>query len=514
VTNILLITTDQQRADSLGVYGNPVCQTPNLDRLAAQGTRYTACRTQNPYCQPSRATILTGTYPSTHGVTSNGIDLPDDAVARALPTLLGQAGYRSALIGKAHFASTYPVLPTGKLESVPGSALMAPDWTGPYMGFDHVELLLFGHNMRIAPLMGQWTWCFGPPPFGLHYARWLFRDGNAEGVERLRLMQPEAAGAKWDHTQTWNSALPEEHHPSTWVGDRSLAYLDEAARDARPFFAWVSFTDPHHPMDPPAPWSDLYGPDDVLGHLPEKRSDDHEGKPPVHAAWARGARGTPMEWANPGGALMSDFELATMTAGYYALISQLDHQIGRILDHLDALGLTDDTLVMVTTDHGELMGDHQMLFKGPLHYEGLLRLPLIVRGAGFPAGAVVDDPVGTIDLAPTALAAADLERPDWMEGAVLPPLDPTPREHVLTENDHQMVITLPLRTITTARWKLTRYEAHDGVGELYDLDGDPGEFDNRWDDPTCAAAKAELLTLLDDVMNHDVRREPMTGVVA
>ena len=513
-TNVILITTDQQRADTVGAYGSAVCQTPHIDALAAAGTRFDACRTQNPYCQPSRATILTGTYPSTHGVTSNGIDLPADAEERALPTLLGAAGYRTALIGKAHFASTYPVLPTGKLESVEGSAAMDPDWHGPYFGFEHVELLLFGHNMRIAPLMGQWTWCFGPPPFGLHYARWLFRDGHAAGVDRLRLMQPEAAGAHWDHTQTWKSALPEEHHPTTWVADRAIEWLSDAAAAGQPFFGWFSFTDPHHPLDPPAPWSSMYAADDLLGHLPEKRADDHDGKPPLHAAWARGARGTPMEWANPGGASLTDRELATMTAGYYALVSQLDHAIGRIVAHLDALGHADDTVVIVTTDHGEFMGDHQMMFKGPLHYEGLLRLPLVVRGPGFPAGAVVDDPVGTIDVAPTALHIAGVEQPAWMEGAVLPPLDPTPREHVLTENDHQMVISLPLRTITTARWKLTRYEAQPGVGELYDLEGDPGEFDNRWDDPACASVRSDLLALLDDVMNHDIRHEPMTGVVA
>jgi arylsulfatase A-like enzyme len=509
--NVVLITTDQQRADSIGVYGNPVCQTPNLDRLASQGTRFDSCRTQNPYCQPSRATILTGTYPSTHGVTSNGIDLPDDATERSIATLLGAAGYRTALLGKAHFASTYPVLPTGKLESVPGSARMPEDWNGPYAGFDHVELVLFGHNMRIAPLMGQWTWCFGPPPFGLHYGRWLFRDGEAKGVERLRLMQPEAAGRAWDHTQTWPSALGEEHHPTTYVGDRAVAYIDDAAQGDRPFFAWVSFTDPHHPMDPPAPWSELYTEDDVLPHLPEKRDDDHEGKPPIHALWARGARGTPMEWANPGGASLTDRELAKMTAGYYGMVSQLDHQIGRVLEALDRNGLADDTLVMVTTDHGEFLGDHKMIFKGPIHYEGLLRLPLIVRGPGFAAGAVVDDPVGTIDLAPTALQAAGIERPAWMEGR---PLLDGPREHVLTENDHQMVIQLPLRTITTKRWKLTRYEATPEVGELYDLEDDPGEFTNRWDDPAAKATKDDLIALLDEVMNHEIRKEPMTGVVA
>ncbi|MDX6266786.1 MAG: hypothetical protein QOD70_1526, partial [Frankiales bacterium] len=114
-------------------------------------------------------------------------------------------------------------------------------------------------------------------------------------------------------------------------------------------------------------------------------------------------------------------------------------------------------------------------------------------------------------LAPTALQAAGIERPAWMEGR---PLLDGPREHVLTENDHQMVIQLPLRTITTKRWKLTRYEATPEVGELYDLEDDPGEFTNRWDDPGAKATKDDLITLLDEVMNHDIRREPMTGVVA
>src|SRR5215831_16370974 len=135
--NVLLITTDQQRADTLGVAGNPLGATPRCDAFAAQGTRYTAARTQNPLCQPARATILTGTYPSTHGVTCNGVDLPADAEARSLATLLANAGYATSIIGKAHFATAFPFLPTGKIESVEGSARVDPDWTGPYFGFEH-----------------------------------------------------------------------------------------------------------------------------------------------------------------------------------------------------------------------------------------------------------------------------------------------------------------------------------------------------------------------------------------
>ena len=259
--NVLLITTDQQRADTLGVEGSPLEATPRLDAFAARGTRYSGARTQNPLCQPARATILTGTYPSTHGVTCNGVDLPFDAEERSIATLLGRAGYRTAIIGKAHFASTFPFLPTGRIESLEGSARVDPEWNGPYFGFEHAELLLFGHNLRIADLMGRWNWIFGPPPFGLHYARHLFRDGFERGVERLRLMQPEAAGAVWDHTQTWRNALPEEDHPTTWVADRAVEWLRDVDG---PFFGWVSFTDPHHPMDPPAPWCDRYTPEDAL----------------------------------------------------------------------------------------------------------------------------------------------------------------------------------------------------------------------------------------------------------
>ncbi len=505
--NVLLITTDQQRADTVGAYGNPVCQTPNLDRLAREGVRFDACRTQNPYCQPARATILTGTYPSTHGVVCNGFDLPEDAEADAVSTRFREAGYRTALIGKAHFASIYPTFPTAKLESVEGSTRMQEGWTGPYFGFEHVELILFGHMLRMAPIVGLWNWCFGPPPFGLHYARFLFRDGLEKGSERLRLMQPEAAGATWGPTQTWKNALPEEDHPTTWVADRAIEWLRSVEE---PFFAWVSFTDPHHPMDPPKPWCDLYDPADCLPLLPEPHPEEFDRKPPLHRAISQGMRGRPNEWANPGGAHYSREELATMFAGYYGMVSQLDHAIGRVVETLETRGILDDTLLLVTTDHGELLGDHQMIFKGPVHYEGLLRLPLIVRGPGFPAGTVVEDPVGTIDLAPTALAAAGLQVPERMEGR---PLLDGPREHVLTENDHTIFAWIPLRTLTTHRYKITRYLENAEWGELYDLREDPGEIVNRWDDPALAGVRSDLHATLSDLTSRSVRKLPQVGVV-
>jgi arylsulfatase A-like enzyme len=505
--NIVLITTDQQRADTLGVEGSPLGATPRLDALAAQGTRYAAARTQNPLCQPSRASILTGTYPSTHGVTCNGVDLPFDADERSVATLLNNAGFRTAFFGKTHFATTFPFYPTGRVESVEGSARVDPEWNGPYFGFEHVELTLFGHNLRIADLMGRWNWIYGPPPFGLHYARYLFRDGFERGVQRIEAMQPEAAGGKWDQTQTWRNQLPEEEHLTTWVADRACEWLSNTDG---PFFTWISFTDPHHPMDAPAPWCDRYTPADVLEVLPTVHEHELDGKPPLHKILSQGMRNPAMTWANPGGATLTREELATMTAGYYGMVAQLDHAIGRVLDALDERGLADDTLVITTTDHGEFLGEHQMIFKGPFGYDSLLRVPLVVRGPGVDAGRVVDDPVGLLDLAPTMLQAAGVECPKWMEGR---PLSELPREYVLTENDFNIVVSIPLRTLTTTRYKLHRY-LESPLGELYDLAEDPGELVNRWDDPGYAAVKSELLALLDDVMNHDVRREPTVGLVA
>jgi arylsulfatase A-like enzyme len=508
--NILFITTDQHRADSIGAYGNPVCRTPNIDALAAAGTRFDAARTQHPFCQPARATILTGQYATTHGVVWNGYDLPDGAVDQSVATRFGEAGYRTALIGKAHFASTYPFLPTGKLESVEGSASMPEGWTGPYFGFEHVQLVLFGHSMRFTSLMGQWQWHWGPPPFGLHYGRWLGQDGAAVASERLALMQPEAAGAMWDHTQTWANALPEELHPTTWIADRAIDWLREQPNDDRPFFGWVSFTDPHHPMDPPADWFNQYTAADVAECLPDKRPDEFDTKPPMHRLWSQGLRGGDFEWANPGGASLSDHELATMIAGYYAMVSQLDHNIGRILTTLDELGLADDTLVVFSADHGELLGDHQMIFKGPVHYDGLLRVPLIVRGPGFDAGTVNDEPVGTIDLQPTMLAVAGLAVPDYCQGR---PLLDGPREHVLTEDDFDAMIRIPLRTLTTKRYKITRWLDAPDTGELYDLADDPGEFVNRWDDPDYTSVRDDLL---DELARHtwtSTKGLPKVGMV-
>jgi arylsulfatase A-like enzyme len=304
--------------------------------------------------------------------------------------------------------------------------------------------------------------------------------------------------------------LPEEDHPTTWVAERTLDFLRRVDR-GRPWFCWTSFTDPHHPMDPPAPWCDRYRAADMT--VPPRHPEELDRKPAFHRLWTRPLP-PPMTWANPGGAALSDRQLAEMMAGYYGMVAQLDHAIGRVLAALEATGQAGETLVIVTTDHGELLGDHQMLFKGPLHYDGLLRVPLVVRGPRVAAGVTVRAPVGLVDLAPTVLDLAGVGAARPLDGRSLRPFlegGEEPRPWVLTENDHEMGFTLHLRTITTPRHVLTRYEADPAVGELYDRAIDPGEFENRWDDAAYASVRSELLAELERSVNPRPRRLPNTG---
>jgi arylsulfatase A-like enzyme len=267
-------------------------------------------------------------------------------------------------------------------------------------------------------------------------------------------------------------------------------------------------------MDPPAPWCDRYAAADMT--VPARHPEEFERKPSFHRVWANGLP-EPMAWANPGGARLSDRQLAEMMAGYYGMVAQLDHALGGVLRALDETGQAEDTLVVVTTDHGELLGDHQMLFKGPLHYDGLLRVPLVVRGPGVTPGLAVSEPVGLVDLVPTVLELARLPAPATLDGGSLAPLlagQSQGREWVLTENDHEMGFVLHLRTLTTERYVLTRYDTMPGVGELYDRALDPGERENRWDDPAYAGTRRELLALLAEVANPLRRRLPNTGSLA
>lgn len=498
--NILMITSDQQRADCYGFEGRKV-KTPHLDHLARQGTRFSACITPNVVCQPSRASMLTGLLPRTHGVWDNGVDLDEAIGAAGFAGQFAKAGYRTGFIGKAHFSTFHTFQPSGRPENRASTHLYAADWSGPYMGFEEVELMVGGHNMHLPQ----------KPPAGQHYERWYHADGEGEARNALYMthLSPDVGAA-----QTWHSALPPAWHNSTWTGDRTIAFL-EGNRD-RPFILWASFPDPHHPFDAPEPWSRLHSPDDV--DLPVNRALDLERRPWWHKA---SLESTP-ELANADlrhfrerysrTPRQSDEQLRHLIANYYGMISLIDHNVGRILIALDGLGLSDNTVVVFTTDHGDWLGDHGIILKGPMMYEGLLRVGCIFRGPGIPAASVVRDPVSTLDLPATFYDYAGISPNSALHSRSLRKLlegrDEAGRDFAYNEWDlhpSRCGVALRLRTVRTHTHKLT-LELDSGVGELYDLRNDPDEMDNIFDDPGAVRARKELTDMIrsrpNDAMEH------------
>ena len=371
--NILLITSDQQRADCFG-FENRYLRTPHLDRLAQAGTRFSACITPNLVCQPSRASILTGLLPLTHGVWDNGVDLNPAVGEQGFAGTLANVGYDTAFIGKAHFATKATFAPTGTPECMRSQANFGDGWRGPYMGFRHVELIVLGHVNNPLPLER--------PPAG-HYERWLLSRGSEE--EALALCTATDGTDTEGAAQTWHSALPVAWHSSSWIADRTVNFLERRDR-SKPFCAWISFPDPHQPFDCPAPWSKLHDPKDMP--LPETRGEDParlrpwwyqatlEGVPALADPQFRDLRAKVSRMPR-----QNDRQLARMTANYYGMISLIDHSLGRIQNALQDQGLADNTLVIFTTDHGDMMGNHGL-------YLGLLGA--LIHNAEIRAGSRFD----------------------------------------------------------------------------------------------------------------------------
>lgn len=469
--------------------------TPHLDALRERGTWLSGCVTPNPVCQPARASIVTGLLPLTHGVWDNGVDLDPVVGERGFGGRLSAAGYDTALIGKAHLSTVFTFEPTGSPECMHSSPDYGEDWYGPYMGFDHVELVTLGHPL---PPM--------EPPHGQHYERWYAADGRKRLKDELYAASPPGAPAELP--QTHESLLPPAWHTSTWVADRTIARLRDRVRSGtgedRPLCLWASFPDPHHPFDAPLPWSRLHHPEEV--DLPEHRSLDVDHRPWWHEASLTAApdadpdvREIRERFSRLAG--LDDRQLRHVIANYYGMISLIDHNVGRILTALSELGLTDDTVVLYTSDHGEWLGDHGLVLKGPMLYDGLLRVGLVAAGPGIPPGAEIADPVSTLDLAATIADLAGL-RDNPTQGSSLLPVVAGEENRELAYDEWDVAadrvgVPLRLRTVRSATHRMT-VELDSGDGELYDLAEDPHELDNRFEDPALAGVRADLEAAIAD----------------
>ena len=491
---ILFVTTDQQRYDTLGCNGGALARTPVVDGLAAEGVRYERAIPQSVVCMPSRSTILTGQHPTTHGVWMNGVPLPVDAPSVA--DVLHGAGYRTSLIGKAHFEPYFD--PFGRFtENALGATGTTPP-QGTHRGFEHLELATHG------------------PVGSLHYARWL-REEHPEAAGMFYatidadLHVNSAGGGDTGAPQVHVNPVPRDWYHTDWVADRTIAWLDSLEADDD-WFCWMSFPDPHHPWDPPqsevdrVDWRDVPLP---LGYTESaaEREMVLNAKPRHWRLWYDGELVSnyeaPASWVP---ATMTADQVREVNARNAVECELIDEALGRVLGAVAARGWADDVDVLFTTDHGELQGDFGLLFKGPYHVDSLMRLPLVWRPApsAGQAPAVVTQPVGLVQLAATFCAIAGVPAEPWMQADALPASadDPSP-ERVLTEWDSELFgVGVHLRTITRDGWVCTAYlpgTVHDGSeGELYSLADDPLQWVNRWDDPACRSVRDDLVADLWD----------------
>ena len=472
--NILLICTDQQRGDSLGCTGADWAVTPNLDRLAADGALFGKCYVQNPVCSPSRAALFTGKYPSNHGLYANGVPLP--AHQTMFTRTLADAGYDCGMIGKQHLAP-------------------CDTWATEPRRDDGYRVFEWAHGPNHRALENDYhRWLRSTQPE--IYAQ-VFPDKGAN--ENTEFSNRARTGTPIDH-------VPQQAHYSHWVAERAIDFI-ASDREDRPFFLMANFFDPHHSFGAPQEFRDMIDADAIPD--PVTKPGELDEKPAPHRDYSvRSYGGTA-----PGFEDYTAAEIKEIRAQYWDMIALIDAEVGRMLGALEAAGLAGNTLVVFTSDHGEMLGNHRQLLKGPPLYDDLCRVPLIVRWPErVPAGSVLDDLVQWIDLPATLLDAASCAPGCGVQGAsLLPRLDGrdcVPRPWALTEfresgfpNDPPLLTTM----LRHGDWKLIVWHGHPASnltrdGELYDLRNDPDELSNLFHSPDHQDQARDMKRLLLDAM--------------
>ena len=451
--NVVVILADQLRADCVGCYGNPIVKTPHIDRLAESGTRFSWAFCQHQQCAPSRASLLTGRYPHTNGSISNFTATGEHELT--LGERYRAAGYRSIGVGKLHLFE----------EKQEG-------------GF--TDLMVSG---------GQHSGATNADCLDEDYKNWMREHGHWEA---LQAAYAERADPNYRPSfQCKVSPLPPDLYIDGWVGNRAVEFIEGQKAD-EPFFMFVGLPNPHNPFEPPEPYSSMYDPADMP--IPESFHSDLSGKPPQHLDYKRRGRI----------AMGSDYELLTedalrlVIAYYYASITLVDDQVGKIMAALEAKGIADETVVVFLSDHGELLGLHGLLLKStdafPILYDKCLHVPLIFRVPGAPAGQVVDTPVELVDMAPTIMEACGQEvAPEFQGFSLLDAIkggEAPERDWIFTE-------TGAVKMIRGGGRKLVYYPGQT-YGELYDLESDPLELSNLWGEPEHADLRTRMTVALVD----------------
>ncbi len=512
--NVLVIVTDQQRADHNGYLGDDVVRTPNLDGLADRGTVFENAWVANPVCMPNRSSIMTGRMPSAHGVIFNDRSLEWGAATHVRQ--FRTAGWRTALIGKSHLQhgmSRDAALPVDRVPTVDHG--YETDWDlwehaerfeseppampDDFYGFGHVELSI-DHGARVTG----------------HHLHWALDRGGR--YEDLVVPYSADAPARRRSERWWQIHEPpygEDLHSTTFVTERTISFIESAAAAGDPWLVWASFPDPHHPMTPPGRWFDRHDPADM--ELPASLHDPLEHAPAYLRRIQQMAPTEQRVWVSTCGTTDPDL-VREMLAATYGLIEMIDDGVGRIVAAIEALGQLDDTIVVVTADHGDMMGEHGLMLKGFMPFNGTQRVPLVVVDPGHDPGRSASL-ASSIDIGPTLLDLCGVAPHDRIQGRALTPVLDDPgaavREHLLVEDDLRREMARLLRVPHRIRTvvaddgtKLTRFSS--GESMMFDLVADPDEVDElgHVDPVRLASANERLLDALLEV-SDDARGAPV-----
>jgi arylsulfatase A-like enzyme len=466
--NVLLITADHMRNDALACnaawapssgLGHAI-QTPNLDRLAQEGVSFANAFTPNPICVPARASITTGNYPHTcTGAKSNKGRIREEQIK--LAERFARSGYATYAIGKLHYAPYSP-----------------PDQPRLLHGFQYAELNEEGRILAKFDPGGELT--------GLEDYHDYLRAVGWGGYERAH-----ALGNNDVHPAV--SPLPAEHHEEAWVAGHSIGILERHLEEkpGRPFLIWSSFSKPHSPYDPPRPYDGMYDPRQVpapLGDWDDEELLESRDLELIRRRWIYG-------WDR-----LSPQAVQVSRAHYAGLVSFQDSQVGRLLDWLDRAGLRDDTIVIYTSDHGDLLGDFGRFYKTCM-FDGAVRIPMIWRAPGViptESASVREQVAGLQDILPTLCSLTGVQLGTNVDGLDLTPILQNPgapgRETFVSQTEE-------LRgggqkyMVRTTNWKYVYCELG-GTEELYDVRDPDGELHNRAQDPDCVAIREEMRNYL------------------
>lgn len=407
--NILLIMTDQQRGDCLSIEGHPALLTPNMDQIAFEGTRFSRAYASCPVCIPARRSLMSGQFPATHGLVGYQ-DYVEWNPPATLPDELRKAGYQTGIVGRSMHLH-----PRRKRYGFETMSII-----GGHVGPGDYERFLAAH----APVGGG-------------------------GVYGTGVMHNDWTARSWH--------MPEHLHPTHWTVNEALRFLEDRD-DSCPYFLIVSFIAPHPPLIPPAFYMDRY----LRMDLPAPHIGDWASPP------SNDGLGVRVDGPN---VHLRGEALRSCRAGYYGLINHVDDQIRRLLNPVDS-PIGSNTVVLFTSDHGEMLGDHYRTRK-QCAFEGSARVPLLVRGPGLKSRQVCDAPVCLEDIMPTLLDMAGVPIPPSVEGRSLAPFlrgeKPSWRDYVHGEHAHQQ------HYLTDGKVKYVWWPAN-GREQLFDLVSDPNEL--------------------------------------